>query len=72
MFVLYNLIEIFFLGQCTPNILEMLYNCIRLSLLCSRTTSPFGIDAREAALARVLLFSLTKDINYITLALQND
>lgn len=39
----------------------MLYIYIRLGLLCGRTSSSFGMYAREAALASVL-FSLTKDV----------
>lgn len=52
----------------------MLYIYIRLGLLCVRTSSSFGMYAREAALASVLLFSLTKDVSYIyiTLPLQKD
>ena len=47
---------------------------IRLSLLCGRTSSAFGMCDRESALTSVLLFSLTNDINYvyITLPPQND
>ena len=61
----------FCLAQCTPDVLEMWYiSYISLNLFCGSTTSPFGMYDREAALASVILSSLTKDIDYayVTLA----
>ena len=48
----------------------MRYSYINVSLLSGSTTSPLGMDDKEAALASVLFSSLTKDIDYtyVTLA----